>query len=223
MIPAFNEERTIRRIVGNVESALGEYQHEIVMVDDGSTDDTSEQIQALHNDSVRVLNHPTNRGKGAALQTGFRECRGNIIVIQDADLEYDPRDIPRLIQPILDGKADVVFGSRFHGESQRVHLFYHRIGNAVLTFLSNLMTNLNLSDMECGYKAFRREVIESIEIKEARFGIEPEFTAKVARRGYRVYEVPVSYSGRDYSEGKKIGWKDALRALWCIIRYRIAD
>lgn len=223
VVPVFNERATVGRLVEHVVQALHGVAHEIVLIDDGSTDGTHEQIQRLNHDSVCVLTHPVNRGKGAALRTGFRECRGDIIVIQDADLEYDPRDILRLIRPIVDGKADVVFGSRFHGEAQRVHLFTHRLGNGVLTFLSNLMTNLNLSDMECGYKAFRREVIESFEVKEARFGIEPEITAKVAKRGWRVYEVPVSYSGRDYSEGKKIGLKDAFRALWCIIRYRFAD
>jgi glycosyltransferase involved in cell wall biosynthesis len=223
VMPVYNERATVLRVVVSLHDALSDFSHEILLVDDGSTDGAVGEIQSLNRDSVQVFTHTVNRGKGAALQTGFRECRGKIVVIQDADLEYDPRDILRLIQPILDGKADVVFGSRFHGEVQRVHLFYHRIGNAVLTFLSNLMTNLNLSDMECGYKAFRREVVESFEIKETRFGVEPEITAKVAKRGFRIYEVPVSYSGRDYSEGKKIGWKDAIRALWCIVRYRIAD
>jgi glycosyltransferase involved in cell wall biosynthesis len=223
VMPIYNEKATVLQVVACLRKELDGLSHEIVLVDDGSTDGTVQKIQELNHKSVRVLTHPVNRGKGAALQTGFRECRGEIVVIQDADLEYDPKDIPRLIQPIIDGKADVVFGSRFHGEVQRVHLFTHRIGNAALTFFSNLMTNLNLSDMECGYKAFRREVIKSFEIKEARFGVEPEITAKVAKRGYKIYEVPVSYSGRDYSEGKKIGWKDAIRALWCIIRYRFSD
>jgi glycosyltransferase involved in cell wall biosynthesis len=223
VVPVFNEQFTLCRILDNIEQALSGVPHEILLVDDGSTDGTADQIQNSRRELVRAFRHSVNRGKGAALRTGFRECHGNIIVIQDADLEYDPRDISRLIQPILDGKADVVFGSRFHGEVQRVHLFYHRVGNAILTFLSNLMTNLNLSDMECGYKAFRREVIENFEIKETRFGVEPEITAKVAKRGYRIYEVPVSYSGRDYSEGKKIGWKDAIRALWCILKYRFVD
>jgi glycosyltransferase involved in cell wall biosynthesis len=223
VVPVYNEASTAGQIVHRLDKALNGISYEIVVIDDGSTDGTIDQIEGINHDSVRIFTHLVNQGKGAALQTGFRECGGEIIVIQDADLEYDPKDIPRLIQPIIDGKADVVFGSRFHGEVQRVHLYYHRIGNAVLTFLSNLMTNLNLSDMECGYKAFRRDVIENFEIKETRFGVEPEITAKVAKRGYRVYEVPVSYSGRDYSEGKKIGWKDAFRALWCIIRYRIAD
>jgi glycosyltransferase involved in cell wall biosynthesis len=223
VVPVYNEATTIGRVIDGLRTALASLSFESIVVNDGSTDGTAEQLQAFIHYGVRVLTHSTNRGKGAALQTAFRECRGEIVVVQDADLEYDPRDIPRLIQPILDGKADVVFGSRFHGEAQRVHLFTHRMGNAALTLFSNLMTNLNLSDMECGYKAFRREVLECFDIKEGRFGVEPEITAKVAKRGYRVYEVPVSYSGRDYSEGKKIGWKDALRALWCIIRYRIAD
>jgi glycosyltransferase involved in cell wall biosynthesis len=223
VMPIYNERMTVLQVVARLQKELDCFSNEIILVDDGSTDGTVQKIQELDHESVRVFAHPANRGKGAALLTGFRECHGEIVVIQDADLEYDPKDIPRLIQPIIDGKADVVFGSRFHGEVQRVHLFYHRIGNAVLTFLSNLMTNLNLSDMECGYKAFRREVVESFEIKETRFGVEPEITAKVAKQGYRIYEVPVSYSGRDYSEGKKIGWQDAIRALWCIIRYRIGD
>lgn len=223
IIPVFNEETTACTIVEQIKQAINAIDYEIVLVDDGSTDGTSEQIRLLVVNSVVVITHSVNRGKGAALRTGFRESRGDIIVIQDGDLEYDPNDIPRLIRPILDGKADVVFGSRFHGEVQRVHLFYHRIGNLVLTLFSNFMTNLNLSDMECGYKAFRREVIESFTIREDRFGVEPEITAKVAKRGWRVYEVPVSYSGRDYSEGKKIGWKDAMRAFWCIIKYRFAD
>lgn len=223
VMPVYNERATVLRVVVSLHDALSDFSYEILLVDDGSIDGTLGEIQLLACDSVRVLTHAVNRGKGAALRTGFRECRGDIIVVQDADLEYDPRDILRLIQPILDGKADVVFGSRFHGEVQRVHLFYHRIANGMLTLFSNLMTNLNLSDMECGYKAFRREVLESFEIKESRFGVEPEITAKVAKRGYRIYEVPISYAGRDYSEGKKIGWKDAVRALWCIVKYRFTD
>lgn len=224
IVPVFNEVATIVATINRVQAALGNFVLETLIVDDGSNDGTTDLVRELNaHCDIRVFFHDTNQGKGACLRTGFSHIRGKIVVIQDADLEYDPRDILRLIQPILDGKADVVFGSRFHDEVQRVHLFYHRLGNAVLTFLSNLMTNLNLSDMECGYKAFRREVIESFEIKETRFGVEPEITAKIAKRGYRVYEVPISYSGRDYSEGKKIGWKDAMRALWCIVKYRFTD
>lgn len=169
---------------------------------------------------MKLLTHEKNLGKGASLRTAFANVEGDIVVVQDADLEYDPADIPRLLRPLLDRRADVVYGSRFHGEAQRAHLFYHRIANAMLTFLSNLLTHLNLSDMECGYKAFRRHVLQDIQIKEDRFGVEPELTAKLAKRKYRIYEVPISYSGRDYSEGKKIGLKDAVRALWCIIKYR---
>lgn len=223
IIPVYNEVRTVSEMLNRLAAVLAGQKFEIIIVDDSSNDGTVGEILSYTLTPLTLITHLINQGKGAALRTGFEKVTGDIVVIQDADLEYDPKDIPRLIQPILDGKADVVYGSRFHGEVQRVHLFYHRIGNAVLTFLSNLMTNLNLSDMECGYKAFRREVIKSFQIKETRFGVEPEITAKVAKRGYRVYEVPISYSGRDYSEGKKIGLKDALRALWCIIKYRFTD
>lgn len=231
VIPVYNEAATLGQIVERVQQALAEMPHEIVLVDDGSTDGTREVIERIADwvpDSsgmtkVRVLAHVANQGKGAALRTGFAACRTGIVVVQDADLEYDPRDIPRLIQPILDGRADVVIGSRFHGEAQRVHLYWHRVGNALLTLLSNLFTKLNLSDMECGYKAFRREVLEGITIEENRFGVEPELVAKVARGAWRVFEVPVSYAGRDYAEGKKIGFKDALRAVWCIVKYGLVS
>ena len=249
VIPVYNEQATLGQIIERVREALAEVPHEIVLIDDGSTDgsgllveriapfltsprstgervnvgSTGEQTDWVPDASgmtcVRVISHASNQGKGAALRTGFAACRGEIVVVQDADLEYDPRDIPRLTQPILDDRADVVIGSRFHGEVQRVHLFWHRVGNALLTLLSNLMTNLNLSDMECGYKAFRREVLASIAIQEDRFGVEPELVAKVARGGWRVFEVSVSYAGRDYAEGKKIGFGDALRAVWCVMKY----
>jgi glycosyltransferase involved in cell wall biosynthesis len=170
-----------------------------------------------------ALFHENNLGKGAALRTAIRHARGEVIVIQDADLEYDPQDIPNLIQPILDGHADVVFGSRFHGRAQRIHLYWHRVANKWLTWLTNLLFNLDLSDMETGYKAFRRSTLNSISLRENRFGIEPELTAKLAKQRCRIYEVPISYYGRDYSRGKKIGLFDAVWAAWCIIRYRIAN
>ena len=224
VLPIFNESNTIREIIDRVQKSLGEYDLEVVLVDDGSTDGTPEKLRMLPtSENLRVFGHPKNMGKGAALRTAFEHVRGSIVVIQDADLEYDPRDIPRLIQPIVDGLADVVYGSRFRGESQRVHLFWHRIANALLTLLSNMLTNLNLSDMETGYKAFRLEVVKKLQLRENRFGIEPEMTAKVARLGCRVYEVPISYHGRDYAAGKKIGFKDAVRAVWCIVRYRLSN
>ncbi len=219
VIPVYNEAATLRQIIERVREALAKVPHDIVLVDDGSTDGTQEIVARLGEQGLRTFRDDTNRGKGAALRTGFAACRGEIVVVQDADLEYDPRDIPRLVQPIVDGKADVVIGSRFHGDVQRVHLFWHRVGNALLTLLSNLFTNLNLSDMKCGYKAFRREVLQGITIEENRFGVEPELVAKVARGGWRVFEVPVSYAGRDYAEGKKIGFGDALRAVWCVVKY----
>lgn len=224
IVPVYNESATILQTLSNLTSAISSYSQEILVVDDGSTDGTTELLHDLHSQcNVHLLSHTTNQGKGAALRTAFAQARGQIVVVQDADLEYDPRDISRLIGPILDGKADVVYGSRFHGESQRVHLFWHRVANAFLTLFSNMLTNLNLSDMETGYKAFRCDVVNKLVIRENRFGVEPELTAKVARLGCRVYEVPISYHGRDYFAGKKIGFRDALRAVWCIMRYRLAD
>jgi glycosyltransferase involved in cell wall biosynthesis len=223
VVPAYNESATIHTLIGRLRDALVAYPHEIIIVDDCSTDGTADLIRPLDGEQVRTFRHTRNQGKGATLRTALAQVTGEIVVIQDADLEYDPKDIPSLIQPILDGHADVVFGSRFRGPAQRVHLYWHRVANSWLTWLSNLMNNLDLSDMETGYKAFRKSVLEKIQIRENRFGIEPEITAKVARMKCRIYEVPISYYGRDYSQGKKIGFRDAVRAVWCIIRYRVAD
>jgi glycosyltransferase involved in cell wall biosynthesis len=224
VVPVYNESATIVQIVEKLRSVLEDFSTEILVVDDGSTDGTTDRIRAMESwDDVCPLYHDTNQGKGAALRTGFAHATGEIVVVQDADLEYDPTDIRRLIRPILDDRADVVYGSRFHGESQRVHLFWHRVANGMLTFLSNMLTNLDLSDMETGYKAFRLDTVRRLKIREDRFGVEPEMTAKVARLKCRIYEVPISYHGRDYSAGKKIGLRDALRAAWCIVRYRFGD
>jgi len=222
VIPVYNESETIDEIVARIQAVPIE--KEIIIVDDDSTDGTREKlVQIAHVDNIRVTYHEHNKGKGAALRTGFAEATGEMVIIQDADLEYDPQDYPRLIQPVLDGKADVVYGSRFiGGETHRVLYFWHALGNKFLTLLSNMFTNLNLSDMEVCYKLFRREVLQRITIEEDRFGFEPEITAKIARLNYRIYEVGISYSGRTYDEGKKIGWKDGVRAAWCILKYNLA-
>lgn len=221
VMPAYNEQATLRQIVERVldrpEPA------ELVLVDDCSKDGTREIMRALaaENPKVRLVFHEVNKGKGAALHSGFAAATGNVVLIQDADLEYDPADYERLLSPIRKGVADVVFGNRFGGEEARVHLYWHRLGNGFLTQLSNMFTNLNLSDMEVCYKVFRKEVLDSIELVEKRFGFEPEVTAKVARLRARIYEVPVNYYGRSYDEGKKIGWKDGVRALYVILKYGI--
>jgi glycosyltransferase involved in cell wall biosynthesis len=221
VIPVFNEARTIEETIRRVR-ACG-IACELIIVDDGSTDGTREFLEKLKDDpDVTLLFHAENQGKGAALRSGFLRARGDVVVIQDADLEYDPADYTRLLQPIIENQADVVFGSRFGGGSHRVLYFWHAAGNRFLTLLSNVFTNLNLTDIETCYKMFRREVIQQIAptLREKRFGIEPELTAKVARLpGVRIYERTVSYSGRTYAQGKKIGWRDGLRALWCILRY----
>ena len=219
IIPCYNESKTIETIIDAVKSSPYEPK-EIIVVDDCSRDGTREVLAELVHKIDKVLYHDVNMGKGAALRTGFREATGDIVIIQDADLEYDPSEYHKVVKPILDGNADVVYGSRFIGsEPHRVLYFWHRVGNGFLTLLSNMFTNLNLTDMETCYKAFGREVIQSIEIEENRFGFEPEITAKVAKKRCRVYEVGISYSGRTYEEGKKIGWKDGLRAIYCILKY----
>lgn len=220
VIPVYNECATLRDIHARVRAV--DIDKEIIFVDDCSTDGSREILASLAGDSTRVVLHDVNRGKGAALRTGFRYVTGDIVIIQDADLEYDPAQYPKLIQPILEGKADVVYGSRFiSGEYRRVLFFWHMVGNKLLTLLSNLLTNLNLTDMETCYKVFRREILEKVTIEEDRFGFEPEITAKIARLNARIYEVGISYSGRTYGEGKKISWKDGVSALRCIIKYNI--
>ena len=227
VMPAYNEERWVETIVRRVMSQRLPVDREVVVVDDCSTDGTRERVEHVAKQygegEIRIFHHEKNRGKGAALRTGFEQATGDILLVQDADLEYNPEDYVRLLEPILDGRADVVYGSRFIGGPHRVHFFWHYVGNRFLTTLSNMMTNLNLTDMEVCYKVFRREVVEGIRIRSDRFGFEPEITAKIARRKARVYEVPISYSGRDYSEGKKIGWKDGLKAVWCIFFFRFFD
>jgi glycosyltransferase involved in cell wall biosynthesis len=226
VIPVYNEERWVREVVRRVQEVP--IPKEIVIVEDCSTDNTRtilKEIEAEAN-NVRVFYQPFNQGKGAALREGFHHASGDVVLVQDADLEYDPAEYPRLIQPILDGRADVVFGSRFIGDSHRVLYFWHYVANKGLTLLSNMFTNLNLTDMETCYKVFRREVLADIKLKSNRFGFEPEITAKIARRrgpSWRIYEIPISYSGRTYEEGKKIGFKDALSAFWCILRFRYFD
>jgi len=222
VIPIYNEVSTIEEIVRQVKASPVP-DKEIILVDDYSTDGTRELIRdKLEAEVDRVVYQPRNSGKGFALKAGFQAATGDIVLVQDADLEYDPNEYPALIEPIVTDKADVVYGSRFQGGGpHRVVYFWHYVGNRFLTLLSNMLTNINLTDMETCYKVFRREVIQSIDIKEPRFGFEPEITAKVAKKRVRIYEVGVSYYGRTYEEGKKIGWRDGLKAVWCILKYNL--
>lgn len=221
VMPCYNERATIREIVGMV--LKQPFDIELLIVDDGSEDGTREILQELSetHPEVRVLLQPENRGKGAALRRGFTEATGDIVLVQDADLEYNPDEYNRLLKPILDDHADVVYGSRFAGDSHRVLYFWHSVGNSFLTLMSNMVTDLNLTDMETCYKCFRREVIQRVNLEEDRFGIEPEMTAKIARLGVRIWEVPISYNGRTYAEGKKIGVKDGFRAIYAIAKYGV--
>jgi glycosyltransferase involved in cell wall biosynthesis len=218
VVPCYNEAAAILTLLERVLAAPAT--REVVVVDDGSTDGTRELLAGVRDSRVRVFLQPHNMGKGAALRRGFQEATSPYVIVQDADLEYDPADYPAVLRPLLDGRADVVFGSRFvSGGPHRVLYYWHSVGNRLLTTLSNMFTNLNLTDMETCYKAFRREVIQSIDLREDRFGFEPEVTAKLARGGWRIYEVGISYNGRTYDEGKKIGWSDGCRAVYCIVRY----
>jgi glycosyltransferase involved in cell wall biosynthesis len=223
VIPVFNEAHTIDEIIHRVSRAPLDLDREIVVVDDRSTDGTLERLEKLTaetSSAMRVITHERNRGKGAAVRTGIAHAGGDIVLIQDADLEYDPRDFPALLEPILEGQADVVFGNRFHGGPHRVLYFWHYVANRFLTSLTNIVTGLNLSDMEVGYKVFRADVLRRITLQSERFGFEPEITIKVARLRCRVYEVPIRYYGRTYEEGKKITWRDGVAALFHIVRFR---
>jgi glycosyltransferase involved in cell wall biosynthesis len=217
-MPCYNEAKTLKLMVDRV--LASPFTQELIIVDDGSTDETLAIARGIGDLRVRVFAQEVNRGKGAALRRGFAEASSPFVIIQDADLEYDPAEYGALLEPLLDGRADVVFGSRFHSsQPHRVLYFWHSVGNRILTTISNAFTNVNLTDMETCYKVFRREVLDTFEIEEDRFGFEPEITAKAARGGWRLYEVGISYSGRTYAEGKKIGWRDGFHALWCIVRY----
>ncbi|MBI4446092.1 MAG: glycosyltransferase family 2 protein [Acidobacteria bacterium] len=226
IIPVYNEKSTLEEILRRV--AAISIQKEIIVVDDRSTDGTREILQSISENShpygrLKAVFHEENQGKGAAVRTGIGLSQGEVVIIQDADLEYDPREYPNLLGPILDGRADVVYGSRFLGGPHRVLYFWHYIGNRFLTLFSNMLTNLNLSDMETCYKAFRREVFDQIQIRSNRFEFEPEVTMKVAKKGFRVYETPISYSGRSYAEGKKITWIDGIKSVWAMVRFRLGD
>ncbi len=221
IIPVYNEKATIEQLITRVKNV--NLDKEIIVVDDCSRDGTRDIIRKLaRGDDVRVMMHERNRGKGAALRTGIAAATGDFVIIQDSDLEYDPQEYPLLLEPLIQNNADVVYGSRFMGgRPHRVVYYWHSVGNWLLTLLSNMFTNINLTDMETCYKAFKREIIQSIKIEEDRFGFEPEITAKIAKRGCRIYEVGISYYGRTYGEGKKIGWKDGFRAIYCIMKYNL--
>ena len=220
IIPVYNEKSTIEEVVDRVRNIDVGLEKEIVIVDDGSEDGTQDVLKNMNFPDTKTFFHEKNQGKGAALHTGFSKAQGDIILIQDADLEYDPTEYPTLLKPILDGRADVVYGSRFLGGPHRVLFFWHYVGNKLLTTLSNMLSNLNLSDMETCYKVIKKDVLDRITLKSKRFGFEPEITIKLAKVNAKIYEVPISYSGRDYSEGKKIGWKDGVAAIYHIIRFK---
>ena len=221
IIPCFNEVNTIGEVIKKVKKSKIKDQ-EIIIIDDYSNDGSREYLKSLNDEQITIIYHKVNMGKGAALSTGIKVAKGQVIIIQDADLEYDPDEYQNVINPIIKNKADVVYGSRFKGgQPHRVVYFWHRVGNGFLTLLSNIFTDLNLSDMETCYKAFKSEVIKNIKIEENRFGFEPEITAKISRKNYRIFEVGISYYGRTYKEGKKIGWKDGFQAIWCILKYNL--
>lgn len=225
IMPVYNEKAFIKKAINAVLKAnIGKMTKEIIVVDDGSRDGTTQILKTIKNRKIKIIYQRKNQGKGAAIRRGLKEVTGNIVIIQDADLEYNPKEFSLLLQPILDKKADVVFGSRFLGDRpHRVLNYWHMVGNKFLTLMSNMFTNINLTDMETGYKMFTKEVAENLHLQENRFGMEPEFTAKIAKMKVRIYEVGISYSGRNYDQGKKIGWRDGFQAMWCILKYNLED